>query len=193
MGRKREELRGFDDIYDRVPMESVNIGFGNLERTLNDLYDINLDPDYQRDHVWTEEQQRKYVGFILQGGEDRPMIINIGPRGNGVEGSGDDEFTSEMLDGKQRYTALTKWNRGEIRAELWDGTLLHYDNLLDADGHTYLNRSLNTLFLNFGLVRLSRVEALEYYLRLNFGGTVHSSDELRRVRKLLERELGEND
>jgi hypothetical protein len=50
----------------------VTVAWHSIERQLIGLAGgcgLNLDPDYQRLHVWTEAQQVAYVEYILQGGE----------------------------------------------------------------------------------------------------------------------------
>lgn len=32
-------------------------------------YGLEMNPDFQRGHIWTEEQQSKYIEFILKGGK----------------------------------------------------------------------------------------------------------------------------
>ena len=58
---------------------------------------LDLDPDFQRAHVWSEYQQRKYVEFILQNGQSaRDIYFNC----DGWMGSFRGPFV--LVDGKQR-------------------------------------------------------------------------------------------
>jgi hypothetical protein len=44
----------------------VNVAWTSVPHTLADYsepYGLDLDPDFQRGHVWTEEQQIRYVEF----------------------------------------------------------------------------------------------------------------------------------
>src|SRR5690606_19894387 len=49
----------------------VDVGWDYLERFLDGQLEIGLDlePDFQRAHVWTREQQIAYVEYQLRGGE----------------------------------------------------------------------------------------------------------------------------
>jgi hypothetical protein len=49
----------------------VNVSWGYLEENLQHYkknYGLELQPDFQRAHVWTDEQRTKYVEWILMGG-----------------------------------------------------------------------------------------------------------------------------
>lgn len=182
------QKRTMADIYQPVSMSRVDVGLGRLEDNFKNLYNTDIDPDYQRGHVWTDEQRRRYVGFIIQGGQNRPLIINEGPKGNGVDWPGwrnkiDYVYKTELVDGKQRYTSLVKWYNGMLAARLYDGSTLHIEELEDSDQSMRLLTT--SIRVRLGLVQLSRQETLRYYLRLNGGGTVHSDDELDRVREML--------
>jgi hypothetical protein len=103
----------------------VNYSWRYLENWLADQKDIevnkgmatlNLDPDFQRGHVWTEEQQRRYVEFVLRGGRSaRTLLFNC----KGWQGSYEGPFV--LVDGKQRLTAVLKFLHNEL--PIFDG---HY-------------------------------------------------------------------
>lgn len=40
---------------------------------------LQLCPDFQRGHVWTEEQQIKYIEFVLRGGKSGKVIYLNNP------------------------------------------------------------------------------------------------------------------
>jgi hypothetical protein len=161
----------FRDIYRPVPNRQVDVDLSYLEDWIRS-FDIRLDPDYQRDHVWTETQQSAFVGFVLEGGNPPPVYLN-----NRYENDG----FKEVIDGKQRLTALLRWVRNEIPATLSYGSLHVYARDLDH----YRSVSIPTRE-----VKLTREETLRFYLLLNGGGTVHSEAELERVRALLNGEKG---
>lgn len=160
------------DIY--KPLEysgGVDMGLNYLEQGVTESFAINMSPPYQRGHVWSEEQRRAFVGHVLVGGPVQPIVLNRVGRGS----AGD---SYEMLDGKQRITSLLMWLRGEIRADIGGGLLLHRGDIA--------GRFPNELMIRFNFVSLSEIEVLRYYLRLNSAGTPHSAEELERVRKLID-------
>lgn len=149
----------------------------NLRRGV-ELFGVDTDPDYQRGHVWTRTQQRKFVGHLISGGPTFPLVVNTGPGGDGAGGVAG---RSELVDGKQRLAACLAWADGEIYAALPDGRRVWAEDLDEVNRRKLGNRA----GLKFGLVRLTREECLAYYIRLNAGGTVHSSRELGKVYRLL--------
>ena len=49
----------------------IHVSWKYLEEQIQRDYDdlkIDLNPDFQRAHVWSEEQQRRFVEFKLRGG-----------------------------------------------------------------------------------------------------------------------------
>lgn len=138
------------------------------------LYQVSCDAPFQRDHVWTPEQQSKFVGHLLEGGDVAPLIVNRGPDG--------DWETTLMVDGKQRLTACRRWAESGIPALLYDGRRVwarHLDEV--SQRHCRLR-----IGLEFALVDWSEEEMLANYIRLNRGGTVHTDQEIRKVQRMLQ-------
>lgn len=157
----------------------VSVAWKYLEETLErwaETFDggkggLNLDPDYQREHVWTREQQTAYVEYALMGGETGRTIIWNNPTWNQSF-----EAPTELVDGKQRLEAARAFLRNEIPAF---GTLLKdYEDKLPAMDPRFV----------FQVCKLkTREEILRLYLNINAGGTPHTQEELDRVRSLLEK------
>lgn len=152
-----------------VPLDSVAL---TLER-YNKESGLELCPDFQRGHVWTEDQQIKYIEYILkQPNRDRSTEIlfncpdwRFGGRAN-----------IQCVDGLQRLTAIQRFLNNEIPAY---GTLYK-----DYEDHPSM---LCTIQFCVNDLK-TREEVLEWYLELNSGGVVHTQEELDRVRKLLNEE-----
>jgi len=164
------------DIQDKVPRCTyhVNIGIGHLVDAL-DQYHVNLNPDYQRDHVWTPEQKRLFVGAMLENSRAIPPFwFNWTNK----------EFKhsdSEIVDGKQRLNALVDWLRGKIKAKCPCGVEVHYNDLTEID-----HRNISSgVLMDWNFVDLDQKEVMEFYLRLNSGGTIHTEQELNKVKDLL--------
>lgn len=144
-------------------------------RNVEKDYSLDVNPDFQREHVWTEEQKKLFVGHVLSGGDVAALLMNEGPGGKWEN--------VLLMDGKQRYKAITDWLDGKFSALLPGGYEYHFS---DVDNEA--KATLSCTGIKFGLVRLTRKEMLDYYIRLNSAGTVHSEAELQRVKKLLESE-----
>jgi hypothetical protein len=157
---------------------ACDVGWGYLPTYVEDAVKgsgLDLNPDFQRGHVWTEDQQRAYVEYALRDGsrsgkdlffncKNWQRTSNIGPY--------------VIVDGLQRLTAALKF----------------MDNKLKAYGH-YLNEFEGKLRLSGPSFRwhvndlAKREDVLKWYLEFNSGGTPHSNEELERVRKLYEEEV----
>jgi hypothetical protein len=158
----------------------VNIGLKYLELTLKgyeDDYGLELNPDFQRGAVWTKEQQIAYVEFFLKGGKTARVIYFNCPSFN----RNTKEINNPMVcvDGLQRLTALRKFLNNEIKV-----FGIYLDDFEDKD---IMLRRIGQLRFNINNLQ-TRKEVLKWYLDFNTGGTVHSEEEINRVKKLLEKE-----
>lgn len=146
---------------------------------------FNLDPDYQRPHVWTNKQQSLFVGYLLEGNAAPTIVINRDLDPNHYPPNVD-----ELVDGKQRLMACYRFIVDEIPAELSDGREVW---LKDADATERRQiLGISGPYMNIVYVSLSRPEVLKLYLRLNRGGTVHTDSEIQHVRNLLAAEENGN-
>ena len=133
-----------------------------------------LNPDFQRGHVWTEEQQVAYIEYLLMGGmSGRTIYLNAKDIGSPSREAQD----YVCVDGLQRITAIQRFYRDEIA----------------AFGHHYsqFEGRLNTTKLTVRIVMndlQTREEVLQWYLELNSTGTPHSKEELDKVKALLKLE-----
>lgn len=161
----------------------VNIGLKYLETALKEYeedYGLELNPDFQRGNVWTEEQQIAYMEFFLRDGVTARVIYFNCPYF--MSGSIDDynngkyEMPMQCVDGLQRLTSIRRFLRNEIPV------CGYYLN--DFEDNDILLRKMG---LRFNVNNLkTRKEVLQWYLDFNTGGTVHSKEEIDRVRNLLE-------
>jgi hypothetical protein len=158
---------------------AVDVPLGSLLEHLDRYkkeYDLQLCPDFQRGHVWTEEQQAKYVEFLLRGGQSSRDILFNHTRWNRLSGP-EGEFV--CVDGLQRLTACTKFLGNELKV------FGYYRNEFEDQ----LRDMCNTLRFHINDLP-TRKQVLAWYLELNDGGTVHTENELARVRTLLAQEEG---
>ncbi|MBT3123434.1 MULTISPECIES: DUF262 domain-containing protein [Bacillus] len=163
----------FKDIkqYIRSGGYAFDVGLRYLPETINNYineYGLELNPDFQRGHVWSQDQQVKYLEYLLRGGRSGMDIYLNHPNWHS---GGDGWFV--CVDGLQRITACLKFINNEIK----------------VFGH-YYSQFEDRVPLGFGLrfninSLKTRAEVLEWYIQLNSGGTIHTEDEINRVRRLL--------
>ena len=148
-----------NDIYKPTPyMGEICV---SLDQFVHQLAhdNVDFDPPYQRGHVWTLRQQEEFMGHLLSGGDVLPLIVQRVPE------SGE----SEMLDGKQRATAILRWLKGEVTARLFNG------RTIDASDVT---KGLRCVDIKIKYVNLPFEERKRFYVRLNSAGTPHTTEQL---------------
>lgn len=148
----------------------VDVSWGYLENQLAGFGEmgLDLDPDFQRGHVWAAAQQIAFVEHMLRGGRSpRHLYFNCA---GWRQGRG----PIQLIDGKQRLEAARSFLRDELRvfggytcADL--GGLPPMDPMFRFHVH-----SLPT-----------RADVLRWYLAMNSGGSIHTEAELDRVRQML--------
>jgi len=141
-----------------------------LERMISS-HGLQMEPDFQRGHVWTDEQAIAFMEFFLMNGEAGRLILFNHP---GWMGSFEGEMV--LVDGLQRLTAALRFLRNE----------------LPVFGHLYSefeDRPSYESNFTIAIAKLpTRADVLKWYIDLNSGGTPHAASENGRVRALLSRE-----
>ncbi len=162
------------------PVSTFDYEWINLEKVFDLFSGVDLNPDFQRGHVWSKDQQRAYI--------ENAMRRNLSPQAITLtfnapdwhdEPSGDLPANAVCLDGLQRITAVQRFMAGDVKPF----GLSH----ADLAGSKYDPYRPNRLFYTFKIAVFSfqyRAEVLDYYLDLNGAGTPHSAEELARVRAL---------
>lgn len=163
--------------YIKSTLESYNEPLISLKtgQDVEGTHGLIMNPDFQRGHVWTKEQQQKYVEFILRGGRSGRDIYFNNP-------SHMRHYNKPyvVVDGLQRLTALIAFVDDEL--EVFDGIKCSDFEKISSD-----------IVLKFHINDLeTREEVLKWYLEMNDGGTPHSQEELDRVTELLRKEKAKN-
>lgn len=157
----------------------VTTHFGQLEKTIAGYtadYGLQLNPDFQRGHVWSEAQQVAYVEFLARGGRSARVLYFNCPS---FAGGDVEDRPMVLMDGLQRLTALRRFGANEIaifgqRYQEWSAT----------DRRRFAIASEFSLRFNVNELQ-TRAAVLRWYLDANTGGVVHAGTEIERVRGLL--------
>ena len=163
--------------FTRNPSYRVTTEWKYLRSTLDRWADrkeglaaLNLDPDFQRPHVWTPQQKTAFVEYVLQGGiSGRDIYFNC----KGWQGSYEGPFV--LVDGKQRLDAALRFLNNEV--PVFGG---HYFKDIEGRIMAEFNFLVNDL--------RTRAEVLQWYLEMNTGGTPHSAAEINKVKDMLKTE-----
>ena len=151
---------------------TVNQPLESLQKWVDDMksdYNLNLNPDFQRGHVWTTLQQIAYVEYLLRGGKSGRNLFFNSPHWMG-------SFKGEMVcvDGLQRLTACLTFINNKIPV-----FSNYYEEFEDR-----LRVADITLIVNVNDLK-TKEEVLTWYLEMNSGGTPHTDEEINRVKQLL--------
>lgn len=146
----------------------VNMPWGHLENWLEkeaEYFDLDLNPPYQRGHVWDMEQKIAYIEYILMGGFSGKDIFWNAPQWMGMKGK---DSKLEIVDGKQRFQAVLDFMNNKVKAF---GTLFsEYDDKLsfhECDFIFHVNNLQN------------QEQIVRWYLGMNTGGSVHTEKDLK--------------
>ncbi len=142
----------------------VHISLDYLPRQL-EHDETDMRPPYQRGSVWTVEDQRLFMGHLLQGGEVGAIMFHRVP----------DQGKAEVLDGKQRLEAMLAWLAGKVDAELSDGRLVNIANLVMGKRHPM---GLGRINIRFRYINLPFAERKKFYVSLNSTGKRHTKQQL---------------
>lgn len=164
-------------LFTRAASYGVDVDWHYVEKYIAGLAaspGIDLDPDFQRPHVWTEAQQVAYVEHILRGGwASRTILFNcINWNGRGECGP------LVLVDGKQRLEAVRRFLRNDLA-------------IFGGNRRSDFSDRLDPLKASFRICvndLPTRADVLRWYLELNAGGTPHSDGEIEKVRAMLEAE-----
>lgn len=138
---------------------------------------VDIDPDYQRGHVWSMAQKRAYMEYLLRGGEAARALTFA------CDAHGANRNQWRLLDGKQRLSSALDFMADKI------GVFVDKDH---PEGHVASGISgIRGHLVNFEIRVIavdSRLDELTIYLNMNSGGTPHSQEELSRVAAMIELE-----
>lgn len=151
----------------------ANMGFiGYVEFIKEEIvkYNLQMNPDFQRGHVWTTNQQIAWLEFFLKGGKSgRDFYFNW------------NKLTDEYVcvDGLQRTTALQLFVKDELK--VFDQYFSEFGFGRESVWTALPEYSVNVYVNNLS----SEKEVLEWYIDMNSGGTPHTAEEIDKVKKMI--------
>lgn len=162
-------ISGLEKTLERMAEDQQSLG-GSFE----------LEPDFQRGHVWNDAQRAAFIESFLRQTAPARILFNCPGWSRSAQASGEvrdiPENTFQCIDGLQRLTAVRKFLAGEV-------TVFGGLGVADLKGSPF---DLGRYRLQMAVYEFkSRAELLQFYLHLNEGGTPHGPEELARVRELL--------
>lgn len=137
---------------------------------------LQMNPDFQRGHVWTEEQQISYMEALLSKRARNALTLYFNYPFWTTSRNKDPNVYSDFVcvDGLQRYTAISRFVHNEIK--VFGSYFREYEDKPSSVDHVVL--------FNVNCLK-SKAEVLQWYVEMNAGGTPHAEEEIERVRKMM--------
>ena len=176
---QNQKYTRFQDIpkFTREASYAVDYPLEHLVRWLDEEereMHLQLNPNFQRGHVWTEQQQIAFIEFLLRGGKTgRDLYFNCPSWHHQVPKDAYNDYV--CVDGLQRITAIRRFI--ENRIPVFGSYFSEY-----TDSMRFIQ---DTMRVHINDLKTER-EVLQWYIDMNAGGTPHSNTEIERVRKLME-------
>lgn len=166
MNRLREYFRDFRSRDRSLMVESFMIWHRNG--------DLDMDPVYQREYVWTQKEQDSFLVTLVRGFPVGVIAI-----------SDDIEFKEtkwiEVIDGKQRLTTVFKFIDGEIGIPMPDGSRLYWDEMNKSEQLRFRGIPMPTIDLQ----ECTAKDRLEFFYRTNFAGVPQSEDHKKKIMDMM--------
>lgn len=174
--RTSDEIAAIDRLE-----EDRDIFFNYMQRDMMSLlsmmsnkYGIDLDPEYQRGNVWSLEQKVNLVDSIFKNVDIGKFAVIKRPWGNNPSKPLTPKLY-EMLDGKQRLTAIWEYYCGRFK---YKGK--YFYELHPRDQSHFKHYTISYAETE----PLTKEQTYRYFLKLNTTGTPVDSEHIAKVRKL---------
>lgn len=140
---------------------------------------LDMNPDFQRGHVWSTEQKQNYIRNVLRGAvPESAMVVQFNcANWDNSDYHGDLPTGFQCIDGLQRVTAFNEFLNGQFRV----------DGLTNEDlaGSSFqINRGKMNFVVQIFAFQTKR-DLLAHYLAINTGGTPHSESEIERIKTMM--------
>ena len=153
----------------------VDVGLKYFSKTIQQFVDeegLILNPDFQRGHVWTKEQQERYMEYILKGGTSGKEIFLNKPSCHFKAATDYDDFV--CVDGLQRITAIMKFQSNKLKV------FGLYYNEFDGEPREITTR----ISIRINDLQCEK-DVLQWYVEMNEGGTPHTKEEIQKVKDMI--------
>ena len=126
-----------------------------------------MNPDYQRDYVWTEEDEELLIDSIFLNADIGKFVLIR---------TNDARYLYDILDGKQRLHTLIRFyeNRFPYKG-------MYYNDLSPRDKNTFISHMISVGEIE----ETDRKIILEQFLRLNRSGRKMDESHLRKVERMI--------
>lgn len=169
-------IRKITEKYDLDLFERNSLGLRfsktKLRELVNRYYEdgIDVEPEYQREHVWELEDKQKLINSIFTGMDIGKFVISF----NSSVLSSEDGFMYEIIDGKQRLTAIIEYYEDKFEC---NGVKFSDLSIMDKKG--FMSTTIDIAETE----DLSEKKKREYFLAINDMGKPVDKSHIEKVRK----------
>jgi hypothetical protein len=160
-----------------IPVLSSKFNFGQsynstISALIHDHYNFGIDmnPEYQRDLVWELEDKVALIDSIMNDVEIGRFVFMK------KNYSSTESTMSEVIDGKQRLTALIEFFEDRFA---YKG--LKYSEMNPMDKNHFTNKSI----LRIDVDQMTIEQRMDYFIRINTTGKAMDAEHLENVKKKL--------
>ena len=162
-------------LFDDLTVTAITSSLGSfLDMYAEGEYDF--DPEYQRGLVWTTEQKQAFIKALMIGKAEIQPIFIYNPTKR--------KARMEILDGKQRLTAILEYVRGNFEVEG-----LYYKDLNRSDIHIFnyvpmVYKEIKYYDHKVGLTNMPMQQKIELFLQVNGYGQHVSDEHLEKIKNM---------
>lgn len=176
----------------RSSVYSVDVPLGYLERHIDGMAadaqstggSLQLNPDFQRGHVWDEARQVAYIENLFRGVAPTVLRFNCASWGGRDQAGDINPGDIVCVDGLQRLTAVRRFMKGEFK-------IFGNEDSETLRGTQFDPNRMSSFRLSIQMFDISwRQQLLQFYLDINRGGVVHTEEELARVEEMMTQPAG---
>ena len=166
-----------DTINDHITKDVITSEIQFLIKYISENQ-IDLNPPYQRDYVWTIEQKQSFIKALVQGKTTlKPTYLY-----NNIPVN---EPIYEVLDGKQRINAVLSYMKHEFSI---NG--LYYHDLSAVDAKKFLTIPVEYTRIKYfhpsqGHITMSLRDKIELFLQINEYGQRMSDEDLEKAKSFI--------
>lgn len=162
-----------------VPVLNKKFYFGNvfnqpISSVLHRHYywGVDMNPEYQRGNVWSLEDKVALIDSIFNDIEIGRIVLMK------RDYSSERKETYEIIDGKQRLTALTEFFEDRFQ---YKG--LFFSQMHPADQNHFENKQMAVI----EAPEMSREQVIEYFIRVNISGRPVNPEHLEKVKAMIKK------
>lgn len=140
--------------------------------------DIDMEPEYQRDYVWSQKDKESLISSIFNNIEIGRFVFKKNPF--------DPTKTIkrlEIVDGKQRLNAIVEFFTGQFK---WNGK--YYHELSHRDRYKFMDTKVMICDLDRDM---TRKDIMEVFVRINTTGKVMDSAHIEKIQKMIDEGVGQ--